>query len=190
MRLLCTKAWLSAMLVGFLAIEGPLWAAPNAFQTLVSTRSTSVSTDTGPARINFNILSDVGTIGKSSIDLSKPGVAELLQELATASIETPWLYRYTYVFENNSTVSLKLSFSDPRIANSPLFEAFNDYSLSLDPGETRTVQFLTVHAPDFVVSPVNNSIWDYRSDRWDILGSGPASLYVPAWTGPTFIEPQ
>jgi hypothetical protein len=192
MRLVRAAGFLLATVIGIVSIQEQADASPKQqkFETLVSTRSTPFSTDSGFANVSWNIFSDVGPVERAAVDPRAPGAARFLREMAAAGLEESLLYRYTYTFRNPSSFPVKLNFADPKVANSALITVLNDYSFTLAPGETRTVRFLTVHAPDFVTSSVNNGIWDSRASRWDMLGSGPASLYIPAWDGPIFVEAQ
>jgi hypothetical protein len=190
MRLLRASGCVLAMVLGLAGIEDQAGAASGAFETLVSTRSTSVGTSAGLEDVSWNISSVVGAVDASSVDPSAPGTLEFLRKLSHAGMRMPQLYRYTYTFVNPSKIPLKMNFSDPKLANSPLTVIFDDYSFTLRPGQMRYIQFLAIHAPDFVVSSVNDSIWDQGAEQWDPLGSGPASLYVPSWSGPIFIEAQ
>jgi hypothetical protein len=170
-----------------LAHAGSAFSAPMPdYDTLVSSRATSVRIDQALEEVSWRVSSDVVLVDASRLD---PAVVRLLQQ-ATAEGDGALgpVFRYRYVFKNTSAVSLRLNFADPKIANSVLMEALSDYSLSLNPGEARTVQFVAVREPEVLISPVNNSIWDFTKGKWSSTGTGPASLYIPAWDGPAYLE--
>jgi hypothetical protein len=169
-------------------LNGPALAAVEQPETLVSTRLTSVRTAKGLADVRWTVSSDVATIEASSLDTGLPGVAAFLHAIGLQQDSPMSLYRYTYTFESTSAIPVRFNFSDPQVANSPLSAILQDFSFALQPGQVRSVQFLSTYAPNFVVSHVNNSVWDAELERWDVLGTRRASLYVPSWSGPTYVE--
>jgi len=182
-----------ALVLAALFVAGLNLSAHSAVQeseTLVSTRLTSVRTAKGLAEVRWTVSSDVARVAASSLDTGAPGIAAFLEAAGLQPDSTIPLYRYMYTFQSTSAIPVKFSFSDPQVANSPLSEILQDFSFALQPGETRSVQFLSTYAPDFVISHVNNSVWDTERERWGVLGTRRASLYVPSWTGPTYVEKQ
>ena len=98
-------------------------------------------------------------------------------------------YLYTYTFENYGKYRVKLNFSEWSFIHSPITTILQDFSLTLNPGETRVIKFFTPGKSTTVVSAVNAGFWEQlEPGKWEFAGIGQAGLYVSPGRSTCFME--
>jgi hypothetical protein len=86
---------------------------------------------------------------------------------------------YTYVFENKSGTTIRVTLVGTQLALSPLFELMQDFSLVLAAGEVKTFRFATTSEPELSPATAYNAAPDQQGDQWRFVSSGAVSLFLP-----------
>ena len=90
------------------------------------------------------------------------------------------VYEYSYLFENTSSVKMKVLFSNRDVLISPLVDLFKAYSITLEPGKAKTVSFIANTKPQEAYGGnIFVALWSEENQQWFIASAGSASLYVP-----------
>ena len=71
--------------------------------------------------------------------------------------------------------------ADPDVLMSPLVHYLQDFYVSLEPNEEKTIKFLANTTPREVVTNMTVMQFVEAKDKWFAIGSGVASLWLPRW---------
>ena len=90
------------------------------------------------------------------------------------------IYEYSYRFENNSDEEINILFTNRDVLLSPLPKIFGNYSLILEPRETKVIQFTAnTKLKEAYSGDMFFSLWSKETQHWELFGASSASLYVP-----------
>ncbi len=91
------------------------------------------------------------------------------------------VYYYKYTFTNAGTIKLRFTFANYEALRSPLFQFIQDFSIVLEPGQSKTIHFTANTAPQVIEAGCALMAWFPEKNRWFSIGGGGQGLYVPRW---------
>lgn len=91
------------------------------------------------------------------------------------------IYYYRYTFRNAGTIKIRFTFANYDALRSPLFRFNQDFSIVLEPGQTKTINFTANTTPKVVEAGLVIMAWYPDKDRWFFIGGGGSGLYIPQW---------
>ena len=106
---------------------------------------------------------------------------ESLEKLSDEERDQVTLFIYTYTFQNDGKTKIKFVLSDFEVLKSPLTDILQDFAITLEPSQTRTIKFHATSTPKFASTAKVIKVWNNESKRWHNHGGGATSIYIPQW---------
>ena len=91
------------------------------------------------------------------------------------------VYEYTYVFKNTGNTKVRVLFIDRNLLMSPLVHILQDFYLTLEPNEEKTVKFLANTTPEVILAGMFVMQYVETKNKWFAISASVTSFYVPRW---------
>lgn len=86
-------------------------------------------------------------------------------------------YVFVYTFKNDCEKKTRVLFQSQIILLSPLTQILQDFAVSLEPGETKTIVLIANARPETVLT--QSVVAEHDGNEWRYFAGGSARLYVP-----------
>lgn len=124
----------------------------------------------------INVSSEARFVDNLISDKALAAMDEEERKLGYASI-----YEYTYTFKHTGNTKVRVLFTEQNLLMSPLVNILQDFYLTLEPGEEKTVKFLANTTPSEAGASIFVMQFMPNKNKWFATGASKASFWLPRW---------